>query len=93
MPKESYEDMRTYHVEVITHPDRLPELPSDNFFHSAQLFSVLYDTPGVKPFMTVAYDEKHTVRGHMLGIMLLPPHAAAAFYVSSGSCLRRGRIC
>ncbi len=78
MPKESYEDMRTYHVEVITHPDRLPELPSDNFFHSAQLFSVLYDTPGVKPFMTVAYDEKHTVRGHMLGIMmrrlmLLPP--------------------
>lgn len=51
----------------------------ENFFHSAELFGIVELTPGQRPYMAVAFDERGCVVGHLLAIIRrrgswLPPY-------------------
>lgn len=50
-----------------------------NFFHSVDLFRIIENTPGQRPFMAVAYDGRGDVVGHILVMLrrrgsLIPPY-------------------
>lgn len=56
----------------------LPQLPGDNFFHSAELFHIYEQTPRHSPMMVVARNADGTMAGCMLAVvrrraMWLPP--------------------
>jgi hypothetical protein len=44
----------------------LPVLSSSNFFHSPELFHILENSSGQRPYMAVAFDETGRVVAHML---------------------------
>lgn len=65
-------------VVIISKSEELPELKSDNFFHSQELFRIIEQTPGQKPYMAVATQEGNIV-AHILIMLrrrgaLFPPY-------------------
>lgn len=71
--------MGTLTVKVISRSRDLPDLSSDWFFHSAELFRIVEESPGQKPLMAVALDAEGRVVANMLALVLrkwsfLPPY-------------------
>lgn len=70
---------KEYHISIITHSNEMPSMSCKNFFHSIELFVMLEQTPGMKPYMVVAQDDEGHVHAHMLTILrrrgaLIPPY-------------------
>lgn len=67
-------------VEIITHSSQLPELSDANFFHSAEMFRILEQSPGMSPCMVTVRDEATgRVVSHLLAMLrrrgsLMPPY-------------------
>ncbi len=71
--------MNTYHVRLYTTGEELPDMTSNNFFHSPELFHIIEKTPGQTPFMAVATDDDNQIVGHLLAVVrrrgsLIPPY-------------------
>lgn len=71
--------MNEYSVNIITKGEELPQMQCTNFFHSVDLFRIIENTPGQRPFMAVAYDCRGDVVGHILVMLrrrgsLIPPY-------------------
>ena len=71
--------MNEYSVNIITKGEELPQMQCTNFFHSVDLFRIIENTPGQRPFMAVAYDRRGDVVGHILVMLrrrgsLIPPY-------------------
>ena len=71
--------MTEYSVNIITKGEELPQMQCTNFFHSVDLFRIIENTPGQRPFMAVAYDGRGDVVGHILVMLrrrgsLIPPY-------------------
>jgi len=69
----------TYNIDIITDEKALPDMASDDLFHSRGLFHVLSVTPRHKPYMVVAGDASGRIAGHLLVSVrsrgsLLPPY-------------------
>ena len=65
-------------VVIISKSEELPPMQCRNFFHSEELFRVMENTHGQKPYMAIAYDGNDIV-AHMLVMLrrrgsLLPPY-------------------
>lgn len=68
-----------YSVRLYTSGETLPEMSSDNFFHSPEFFHILEKTPGESPYMAVITDTEGRVVAHILAFLhrrgsLLPPY-------------------
>jgi len=66
-------------VRIISKIEELPEIESYNIFHSVELFQILKNTPGHRPYMVVAEDANNHVVAHMLASIrrrgsLIPPY-------------------
>ncbi|MBR5150480.1 MAG: GNAT family N-acetyltransferase [Bacteroidaceae bacterium] len=64
-------------IEQYNSGDKLPELSDGIYFHSGEFFHVLEKSPGIKPVMFVAYDDREEL-GHMLVMLkrdmrIVPP--------------------
>lgn len=71
--------MDTYQVKLYSKGDQLPEMSSSNFFHSAELFHIIGNSPGQRPYMAVVTDGSGAVVAHMLAFIRqhkswLPPY-------------------
>jgi hypothetical protein len=71
--------MKNVTVRILTRSEELPEMHCNNFFHSTELFYISEKTPGIKPFMAIAEDERGQVVAHMLATIRtrgswLPPY-------------------
>lgn len=62
--------MSQYQTAIYTRGDTLPPMDDGNFFHSPELFHIVERTPGQRPCMAVATDEKGRVVGHILVFLL-----------------------
>ncbi len=65
-------------VVIVTKSERLPQLECDNFFHSTDLFRMVEQASGQKPYMVIAFDSGTPV-AHMLVTLnrrgsLIPPY-------------------
>lgn len=58
--------MSQYKIQLYTKGSKLPVLSSSNFFHSPELFHILENSSGQRPYMAVAFDETGRVVAHML---------------------------
>lgn len=70
--------MNEVSIRLITKAEQLPEIISNNFFHSTEFFLMAVKTPCYEPCMAVAEDADGNVVAHMLSIIcrhrtLLPP--------------------
>ena len=68
-----------YHITIYSKGETLPPMTCNNFFHSAELFHIVENTPAEAPYMAVATNEDGHVCAHMLAITrrkgsLLPPY-------------------
>lgn len=68
-----------YHVRLYSKNDELPQMSCSNFFHSPELFNIIANSPGQRPYMIVAFDEAEHVVAHMLAFIRrrkswLPPY-------------------
>lgn len=61
--------VNAYRVSLYSKGDCLPAMPSDNFFHSPELFHIIEKSPGQRPYMAVATDGKGKVVAHMLAFI------------------------
>lgn len=66
-------------VDIISKSAELPQMTYGNFFHSAELFSIIERSPDQTPYMAIAYNEQGRIEGHMLAMVrrrgsLLPPY-------------------
>lgn len=61
--------VNAYRVSLYSKGDCLPAMPSDNFFHSPELFHIIEKSPGQRPYMAVATDDKGNVVAHMLAFI------------------------
>lgn len=61
--------MNAYHVSLFSKGDVLPDMPSGNFFHSPELFHIIGNSPGQKPYMAVTTDADGNVVAHMLALI------------------------
>jgi hypothetical protein len=71
--------MNQHKVEIYTEGDILPDLSSDNFFHSPEFFHIVEHTPGQRPYMAIAFDGQGRIMGHLLAVIsrrgsLIPPY-------------------
>lgn len=71
--------MSQYHVRLYSRGDELPQMPAANFFHSPELFHIIEKSPGQRPYMAVATDDRGNVLGHILAFIRrrktwLPPY-------------------
>ena len=65
-------------ISIVTRSEELPEMTSEKFFHSPELFRMIEQTPGQTPYMVVAMIEGKVI-AHLLAILrrrgsLLPPY-------------------
>lgn len=61
--------VKAYHVRLYSKGDVLPTMSSANFFHSPELFHIIENSPGQRPYMAVAIDGGGRVVGHALALM------------------------
>lgn len=61
--------MSQYIVKLYSRGDVLPEMSSDNFFHSPELFHIIENSPGQRPYMVVAADAAGNIVAHMLAFI------------------------
>lgn len=71
--------MESITVKVISRSKDLPELPVEQFFHSAELFRIVEESPGQHPLMAIAFDSEGQVRANLQALVLrklsfLPPY-------------------
>lgn len=71
--------MNSLKVKIYTEGDTLPDIDGGNFFHSPDLFHIVEQTPGQRPYMAVAFDSQGQVVGHLLAVImrrgsLVPPY-------------------
>lgn len=71
--------MADYQVETITRSEDLPELSSEDFFHSPEHFWILEQSRDASPYMIVVRDAEGNVLSHLLAMLrrrgsLLPPY-------------------
>lgn len=65
-------------VSIVTKSSDLPEIESNDFFHSVDFFKILEATPKQKPYMALGINGEGTVVAHLLASvsfhnLLLPP--------------------
>lgn len=70
--------MNGINVVVVSKSKNLPQMQCSNFFHSEDLFKIIENTPGQKPYMAIAYDNKKII-AHMLVMLrrrgsIFPPY-------------------
>lgn len=68
-----------YNVKLYTKGETLPEMQAANFFHSPELFHIIENSPGQRPYMAVTTDDEGHVVAHMLAFIRrrkswLPPY-------------------
>ena len=61
--------MNDKEIIIYTSGMELPQLPGDNFFHSAELFHIYEQTPRHSPMMVVARNADGTMAGCMLAVV------------------------
>ena len=66
-------------TEVITRSIDLPTVSQENFFHSSELFKIVEQTSGLKPYMVIVKDKEDRVVAHLFAMLrrrwaLLPPY-------------------
>ncbi len=71
--------MNKVNIAIITKSEELPRMQCRNFFHSCDLFRIIENTPGQKPYMAIAYNDRGDIIGHMLVMLrrrgsLIPPY-------------------
>lgn len=69
----------SYKITLYTKGAKLPEISTDNFFHSPELFHIIENSPGQRPYMAVTTDNNGTIVAHMLAFIrrrksLFPPY-------------------
>ena len=55
-----------YKINLYTKGSKLPQLSGANFFHSPEMFHIIENSPGQRPYMAVAFDAHGEVVAHML---------------------------
>lgn len=58
--------MESISVKIVSRSEDLPQMTCRNFFHSAELFKMLEQTPGNSPYMVFVHDGNNRVLSHLL---------------------------
>ena len=87
--------MKGIKVRIISKQKELPAMTDGNFFHSAELFKIIEQTPGHTPYMAVATDSTDGQVAHMLAIIrrrgsLLPPYLYTHGHIFGEGAYKQG---
>lgn len=82
--------MSHYDIKIYTNGKKLPDMSCDNFFHSAELFYIVENSPRQRPYMAVAFNECGKVMAHLLAFIRYRKTWLPPFLYSQGRIYGEG---